>query len=127
MHDGRIELDHAVGIRQAAVADAVVGWIELDDVNAGDDRVEHVRTGSDHLKSLLHGGDVAAVFEAIAVGGRDDHRLDRALLQDRGKGRQRDAGGSAVTNEIATFHFAHEVDFATDERGFHTDYSVLSA
>ena len=42
VHAARIELDDAVGVRQPAVADAVVGRIELDDVDAGDERVEDV-------------------------------------------------------------------------------------
>src|ERR1044072_3251297 len=109
MHDGRIELDHTVSIRQAAVADAVIEWVELDDVDACNDCVENVRTGSDHLKSFLNGSDVAAVFEAVAVGRRENHRLDGAWRQDRRKGWKHDARGSAVTNEIATFHFAHVV------------------
>src|SRR5262245_47126966 len=109
MHDGRIELDHAVSIRQAAVADPVVEWIELNDVEARDHRVEHIRTGSDHLKSFLYGGDVAAILEAIAVCGRNHHRFDGALLHDHRKGGKRNARGGAVTNEITTFHFAHGV------------------
>ncbi len=68
MHDGRIELDHAVSIRQTAVTNAVVEWIELDYIHARDHCVEHVRPGSDHLKCLVYGRDVAAVFEPIAVG-----------------------------------------------------------
>jgi hypothetical protein len=68
MHDGRIELNHSVSVRQTAEADAVVEWIELDDIHTCNHCVEHIRTASDHLESFLDGGYIAAVFEAIAVG-----------------------------------------------------------
>ena len=42
VHAARIELHNAFSIRQAAVADAGLFRIELDDVDAGDQRVEHV-------------------------------------------------------------------------------------
>ncbi len=42
VHAARVELHDAVGIRQPAVADAGVGRIELAEVDAGDQRVEHV-------------------------------------------------------------------------------------
>ena len=42
VHAAGIELDDAVGVRQTAPADAVSVGIELDDVDAGDERVEHV-------------------------------------------------------------------------------------
>ena len=42
VHAARIELDDAVGIWQPAVPDARLLGVELDEVDAGDQRVEHV-------------------------------------------------------------------------------------
>ena len=42
VHAAGVELHDAVGVGQAAVADAGLLGVELDDVHAGDHRVEHV-------------------------------------------------------------------------------------
>ena len=42
VHAAGVELDDAVGVRQAAVADARIARVELDDGDAGDERLEHV-------------------------------------------------------------------------------------
>ena len=52
MHAARIELDHSFCIRQSAVPDAVVGRIKLADVDAGDERVQHVRCAARHQREL---------------------------------------------------------------------------
>jgi hypothetical protein len=78
VHATGIELHHAVRVRQTAVADAVIKRIELDDVHARDERVEHVRAArGHHREGLLDAGHVAAVFEFVAVRRRDHDRLGR--------------------------------------------------
>src|SRR5687767_14761993 len=42
MHHGRVELDDALRVWQAAVTDTVVEWIEFDDVDARDECIEHI-------------------------------------------------------------------------------------
>jgi len=79
VHTARVELDDAVGIRQAAVADARVFGIELDDVDAGDERVEDVGVAARHqVERALDGGLRSAVLVAVAVGGRHDDGLHAA-------------------------------------------------
>ena len=85
MHDGGIELDHAVSIRQPAVSDTVVEWIKLDDIHARDYGIEYIGATAHHLKSFLHRGHVAAVFEPIAVSRRDDQRLHGLCFMIIGK------------------------------------------
>ena len=58
--------------------------IELDDVDAGDQRVEHVGAAVIIVKARLDAGLRAAVLEAVAVRGRDDARLD-AFRRDDGR------------------------------------------
>src|SRR5215208_528744 len=117
MHTGRVELHDTLGVRQTAITHAVVEWIEFDNVDTGDDCVEYVRAAGDHGECLLHGGHRAAVFESIAVRGRDDERFNGALLENRrktcnlfsgsGNGQSSD---SPVAHEITAFHsFAHVV------------------
>ena len=85
VHAAGVELHHSVGVRQTTVADTVVGRIELDDVDAGDQRVEDVGA-ADHLRERgLDAGLRAAVLELVAVAGRDDDRLD-ALGRHHGRG-----------------------------------------
>ena len=91
MHAGRIKLHDAFGIRQPAIADAVVERIKLHDIYPGYHGVKHVRALRDHREGLVHCSHVAAVLEAVAIGGRDDDRLDAALDQDVGKLGKRDA------------------------------------
>ena len=75
VHAARIELHHAVGVGKPAVADARVVGIELDDVDAGDQGLEHVGAARHQLEGLLHAGHLAAVPVEVAVGRRDDDRL----------------------------------------------------
>ena len=76
VHAARIELDDAFGVGQSAVADARVLRIELAEVDAGDDRVEHIGALRHHLERLLHAGDRTAVLETVAVGRSDDNGSD---------------------------------------------------
>jgi hypothetical protein len=64
VHAARIELDDAFLVRQAAEPDGHVLGIELLDVHAGDNGVERVGAGDNHVVRLP---DVAD-----AVVGRDD-------------------------------------------------------
>jgi hypothetical protein len=73
VHHRRVELDHPLGIRQAAIPDARVGRIELDDVHAGDQRIEYVLPFRDPLECGLDARLVAAVLELMSVGRRYDH------------------------------------------------------
>ena len=98
MHE-RVELDDAVGVRQGAVADAGLERIELRDVHAGDERVEHVLALGDQPERTLHGVLRAAVLELEAGVVGDDHRAHRALDQDlgrRSRARRPSRAGSAV-------------------------------
>ena len=65
VHDGGVELDDALLVGDAAVADGVVGRVGLDDRDALDRRVERVGAGLDQLHRLLDG--------LQAVGAGDDH------------------------------------------------------
>ena len=89
VHAARIQLDDTLRVRQTAVTDARVRRIELDDVDAGDERVEDVPAGGHRRKREFDGRLRAAVLEAVAVCGRNDDRLDaaRADSWSLGKGR----------------------------------------
>jgi hypothetical protein len=78
VHARRVELDDAVGVRQPAVADARIFGIELDDVDARDQRIEDVLAFRHHAEGRLDTGLRAAILEAVAVGRSDDHRLHAA-------------------------------------------------
>src|ERR1044072_9659948 len=65
MHAGGIELDDPVGVREPSKADAVVEWIELHDIYAGDYRIKHVSTLRHHRERLLPRGYIPAVFETL--------------------------------------------------------------
>ncbi len=110
VHAARVELHDAFGVGQAAVADAGVFGIELAQVDAGDDGVEHVGALRDHLERLLHAGDRPAVLVAVAVGRRDDDRLDRAggdgrrLAEHGSRGGDGEAGGAGL-DELAAGDF----------------------
>src|SRR5215213_100854 len=75
VHNGRVELNYAFGIRQAAVADAIIERVELDYVHARKQGIEHVHAARHHRECRLDAREVAAVLEAVAIGRRDDHRL----------------------------------------------------
>ena len=109
VHAARVELDDAVGVRQAAVADARVLGIELDDVDARDQGVEHVGpppviianafsthvTGPPFLNRLPLADETTTGLDAA----RGDHgrRLaERSLGAGRGDGRGR-AGPDEIT------------------------------
>ena len=83
VHAARVELDDAVGIGQAAVADARVLGIELDDVDAGDERVEHVAAAGDQPEGAGDAGLLAVVRVLVAVGRRDDDRPGPGLQDGR--------------------------------------------
>ena len=115
VHAAGIELHDAVRIRQAAVADARLFGIELDDIDARDQCIEHVAPLRHHRKRLLDARHLTAVLELVAVCGGDHDGLD-ALLHDHG-GRLRKSGGrggsgkagSAGQHEFPASHFvSHE-------------------
>ena len=74
VHARRVELHDAVGVRQPAVSDARVLGIELDDVDARDQRVEDVGAGHHLLEGGLDAGLRAAVPESMAVARRQSRR-----------------------------------------------------
>src|SRR5687767_138701 len=106
VHDGGVELDHAVGIRQTAITDAVVGRIELDDIYTCDHRVEHIRTAGDHRERLHHRRHVPAILKPVPVSGRDYKRLNDTLLQDH---RKTDPRNSPTGHEVTALYFGHVV------------------
>ena len=83
VHAARIELHDAVGVGQAAEADAAVGRVELAVVDAGDQRIEHVGAPGDQVERLLDAGFGAAVLVDVAVVRRHDHRLHAVGLHRR--------------------------------------------
>ena len=85
VHTRRIELNDAVGVRQAAEPDAVVERVQFDDVDAGDERVEHVVAVRDALEGRFDARLRAAVRESMAVGRRDDDRRDAETRDHRGQ------------------------------------------
>jgi hypothetical protein len=90
VHAAGVELDHAVGVRQAAVADAGIERIELYDVDAGDQRLEHVGATRHHGEGGLHARPGAAVLVDVTVVRGDDDRLHpparhRRRLRRRGR------------------------------------------
>src|SRR5437763_554846 len=74
VHAARIELNDPVGVRQAAITDAVVFWIALYDVHACNEGVEHVGAARQKSKGFFNAGRRASVLEAVAVARRDDDR-----------------------------------------------------
>src|SRR5688572_5618926 len=76
VHAAGIKLHRAVRVRQAAVADAVIERIELDNVYARDQRVEHISSLRHHGEGLLDTGNVASILELIAIGGCDHDGFD---------------------------------------------------
>src|SRR4029079_8073205 len=71
----RVELNDSVCMGKPAVADTVVERIELDDVDARDNCVEHVLAARDHGEGFLDGSLRAAVPVAVTVSRRNDERL----------------------------------------------------
>jgi hypothetical protein len=69
VHAAGVELHDAVGVRQPAVADVHLGRVELDDVDARDQRLEHVLALRDPLPGLLDAAARPAVLVLVAVGG----------------------------------------------------------
>ena len=109
VHAARVELHDAVGVRQAAVADAVVLRIELDDVDAGDQRVEDVRALRRSSRRPSRRRSASPPFLKVAVGGGDDDRLDaaargtpRAPAPKARAGAVGEPGGGARDEEITT-------------------------
>ena len=87
VHDGGVQLDDALLVRDAAVADSHVVRIELGDVDAGDGGVERVLPLDEGLACHLRGLE--------AVGGGDD---DEAVPHGR-RGRRRGLGGEVSRQE----------------------------
>ena len=95
VHAAGVELHDPLGVGASAVADAGVLGVELDDADAGDERIEHVRARRHHAERGLHAGVGSAVPVAVPVRRRDDDRRDATLgddggraAEDRGRGRR---------------------------------------
>ena len=104
MHD-------AFGVGKSAVADAVIQRIKLDDVDAGDDGVEHIGALRDQRPRCLDASHISAIFVAIAVGGRNDDGLGGAAANHRRSlrecsGSHSNRSGSGC-NERPTTDLAH--------------------
>ena len=82
VHAAGVELDHAVGVGQPAVADAGLERVELRDVDAGEQRVQHVLAFGDEPEGALDGVLGAAVLELPARQVGDHDGADRARGQD---------------------------------------------
>jgi hypothetical protein len=66
VHARRVELDDPVGVGQRAVADAGFERIELGDVDARDQGIEHVLAFGDQAESAADGILRAAVRELVS-------------------------------------------------------------
>jgi len=117
MHARRIELNDAFGVRQAAPADAGLVGIELDDRDAGNERIEHVGALRHHLERLRHAGDAIAILRLVAVGRRDHAWLDALRRHDRGRLREQRFGrggcrsgrGGGGADELTAVQFLHGI------------------
>ena len=68
--NARIQLRDAVFIRKAAIADGGVIWVELNDVDAGDDGIEGIRALLEHLHRLLAGCEAVCAGDDDALASR---------------------------------------------------------
>ena len=75
VHAARIELDHAVVVGTASVADARILGIELGDLHALDQALEDVLPFGHQPERAFDDDLVAAVLVAVPVPGGDHHRL----------------------------------------------------
>ena len=73
MHAGGVELHHAVGVGQPAVADRVVVGVELLDLHALDGRIQGVGALHQHVEGLLHRAQPVRAAESVT-----DRRLSAA-------------------------------------------------
>ena len=67
VHHTGVELNDAVGVRDAPVAHAVLRRIKFEDVETSENGVQDVLAALDPEVSLLHRRSRAAVFEFIPV------------------------------------------------------------
>jgi len=82
VHAAGVELDDTLGVGPAPVADARVLRVQLDDVDAGDQRIQHVVTSHDATKRQFDTGLGAPVTEPVSVGRRDDDWARCAAADD---------------------------------------------
>ena len=87
VHAARIELHDTLGVGQPAVADARVLGIEFDDVDAGDEGLEHVAAAGHQPEGAGDAGLLAVVRVLVAVGRRDDDRLGTCSAGSRARPR----------------------------------------
>lgn len=123
VHHGGVQRHHAVGVRQAAVADAVVLRVQLVEVDAGDDGVERVGAARHPRERGLNGRHRAAVAVLVAVAGGDHHRPRGGAHVDRGRAGQRSgkrrghAGEGTGAHEIAPVdRVAHGMETGSGRR-----------
>jgi hypothetical protein len=89
VHAGGVELHDAVRVGQTAVAHAGVRGVQLDDVDASDQGIEHIAARRHHGERLLDAGLRASVLELVAVGRGDHDRLGTAAPRRRRLARER--------------------------------------
>ena len=75
VHAARVQLNHPVRVRAAAVADARVLGVEFDDVHSGNQALENVLALGHHAESAFHDDLVPAVFVAVPVPRGNHHRV----------------------------------------------------
>ena len=111
VHAAGVELHDAVGVRQAAVTHAVVERIELDDVDARDQRLEDVAARGHRGEGRLDAGLRPAILELVAVGGGRPRPASHARCARRapgirrrvpGPGGEAGRGGGGELDETAT-------------------------
>ena len=124
MHHARVELHDSCCIWKSAISDTRIERIQLDDVYAGHNGVEHVLATCDHRESFLDCGLRPSIPEAIAVAGGDDERLHGGSRYDRwGINRELEGQASrrpgdnkfASINHRDIFHFTMTTDKSRKE------------
>jgi hypothetical protein len=75
VHNGCVELDNAVGIREAAVSHAGVVGIEFNNIHTGDDGIEDIRSCSNHFEGPGNAGEAFLISRSIPVARSDDDGL----------------------------------------------------
>jgi len=94
------------------VTGRISALIELDDADAGDERIEHVGAPGHHRERFLHAGDALGVLRGIAIPRRDNHGLgaarpDGGRLCEDGPGSDRSqAGGAGGAANLSSCQFS---------------------
>jgi hypothetical protein len=84
MHAARVKLHHTISVWAASIPDACVIWIELNDVYAGNQRIEDVIAGSHFTEGNLNTGLSVTIPGSVTVSRRHNDWFDACRLDSRG-------------------------------------------